>query len=235
MIRLILFIVVGLLAGLGGGSGFAVLRAKKSFAAQDAYRAKIVADSIAEGGERTAPAKHEPPKPDSSVAPDSAGSHVIANGPAKPVDSTAHAGTTGVAPGADAGKTGIAEAGRANSGAPNTAPPTGVTGGPSSAIAAKGLTGAAKPMAVPSAAPAVEGSAAAGGAASGVQPKRIGKIFAAMAPKDAAKVLAQLDNTDVQAILGSLNEKQAAAILTNFPPDRAAIISKNAMRGATKP
>jgi hypothetical protein len=238
MIRLILFALVGLLAGLGGGSGFAVLRAKKSFAAQDAYRAKVVADSIAESTERVAPASHTPATQDSAVAPDSAARSTIAGTgqQAKSTDSASHAPSPGAVPGAVAEKKVVAEAGAAHPGtssAPSVAGANGTKGAaPTSASTA--TVGAATAGVTPPAATDTEAGAALP-PGEGVQPRRISKIFAAMAPKDAAKVLAQLDNMDVQAIIGSLNDKQAAAILTNFPPERAAIISRNAMRGASKP
>ena len=54
MIKLILFAVVGLLVGIGGGSAVSVMNAKKVYAAEVSRRASIVADSIAKAEEEGA-------------------------------------------------------------------------------------------------------------------------------------------------------------------------------------
>jgi hypothetical protein len=48
MIKLVIFGVLGLVVGMGGGSAMSVMKAKKAFATHEAQRAKIVADSLAE-------------------------------------------------------------------------------------------------------------------------------------------------------------------------------------------
>ena len=48
MIKLVIFGVLGLALGLGGGSAMSVMKAKKTFAAWEAKKAKAVADSLDE-------------------------------------------------------------------------------------------------------------------------------------------------------------------------------------------
>lgn len=239
MIRLVLFVLVGVLAGLGGGTGVSVLRAKKAFAAVQAWHAKQVADSLAEAQSGAAPevhaardsvAKDGVAKRDSSTATrrDSSGAHTAA---APPGRTPAVGGAT---PGSkESGTTTPVTAGAkpTQTGTSSTAPgPNHVETGAAKVGASQPAPAAARTTAVatPKVSPADSAAAAA-------QPKRIAKIFAAMAPKDAAKVLGQLDNADIQLILGSLGTKQAAAILTYFPPDRAAALSKAAMKPAKAP
>lgn len=60
--------------------------------------------------------------------------------------------------------------------------------------------------------------------------QRLAKIFGNMAPKDAAKVLDQMSDADVRGILSYMGDKQAAAVLAGMSAARVAAIT----RGATK-
>jgi len=208
MIKLILFAVVGLLVGIGGGSAVSVMNAKKVYAAEVSRRASIVADSIAKAEEEGA--KHvaaTADHPDSTSAHDSVATDAqvadagAAHGPAAP---TTHTPRPVVAK-PSSGYNRAVQTVESN-GAPGTVPKT-VTR----------PTPPAKPVATATSAP---------GAA------KVAKIFAAMPAKDAATVLEQLDDAEVQSVISTLNEKQAAAILRNMPPERAALISKAVLRSA---
>jgi hypothetical protein len=240
MIKIVIFAVLGLLVGLGGGSAFSVLKAKKAFAAQGAQQAKVVADSLAkaeeEGSKHAAPAATK----DSTHAP---------------IDSTPpaelHSSPSGTKPSVTGG--GVTPSPKAKTVTPP--PRSSAPVSTKDSVIAKHAVGTAAPAkvapapwnrAVATIQPRVTVPPTASGKASGplppktapapITPDKIGKIFAAMPARDAAKVLEQLDDSDVQSILGSLSGKQAAAILQSFPPIRAAAISKAALRGGvTKP
>lgn len=55
---------------------------------------------------------------------------------------------------------------------------------------------------------------------------RMAKIFAAMEAKDAAAVLENLSNEEVQAILSNMSDRKVAEILGEFSPERAAGLSR---------
>ncbi len=223
MMKLILFAVIGLLVGVGGGSAVSVLKARKAFASVVAQRAKVVADSIAKvaeaGSTRASPAPRgtEPPAPaDSSAASDAAAG-----------DSTAH--------GAGRVATNARIATRADSAVPSPAgahgPMATVAHPPAYSRAVQTVESNGIPPAGPRTAtvPALPSKPIVTAA---TQPgmARVAKILAAMPPKDAAKVLEQLDDADVQGVIEVLNDKQAAAILRNLPPLRAAQVSKGVLR-----
>ena len=229
MLKLILFAVVGLVVGIGGGSAVSVMKAKQAYAADVARKAKLVADSLARAEEE--------------------GAKAVAHAAG---DSTAHDGAGAAGDAAQA-----AEAAHAAEAAP-AAPTAPARGAPHAAASRKPATGdAGAPTATPGAATAARAYGRAtqtveanGGAAvrsavakSPAPPARplpdaaaapgmakVAKIFAAMPPKDAAKVLEQLDDIEVQGVISALAEKQAAAILQNFPAPRAALISKGVLR-----
>lgn len=229
MLKLIILAAIALLVGLGGGSAFSVLKAKKAFASQGALHAKAVSDSLAkleaEGSQHAAAAA-----PDDSSGKGADSSH------ASPVHtSTGEAPGASVPPGATASSPKGTKTPPAKSAPPATTPATdtvwnravatvesGATSRPAAGLAPRG-------PALPSTAPDKAGTTS-------LTPERIGKIFAAMPAKEAAKVLVQLDDADVQAILGAVSAKHAAAILQNLPPVRAAAISRAELRGGvTKP
>ena len=238
MMKLVIFAVLGLCVGIGGGSAFAVMKAKTAHAAEVARTATTVADSLAKVQE--VGDKHVA----SAGAPDSAGTAVDSSG--------AHAG--GVSErnhaAADSPEHAVAKPGPAAVGTQTSAPTPSVASHDPPPVAP--VTTSAKPgksfdralaTVASNGTPTVAGSSfkprppalpakpiTIAPPAPGVT--KVAKIFAAMPAKDAAKVLEQLGDNDIQSVLGGLNEKQAAAILQNFPTARAAAISKAALRSA---
>lgn len=215
MIKIILFAVIGLLVGLGGGSAVSVMKAKKAYAADVARKAQVVADSLAKAEEE-------------------GGKHVAAKEGA--ADSTAHDSTAtdsaaaegeGAKPATDVASHDAPPAahGPEPKAAPTPKPPKvysrAVQTVEANGSRPEGTRATGRPSLPPKPLPALP-----------VQPgaTKVAKIFAAMPPKDAAKVLEQLDDAEVQSVISSVSEKQAAAILQNFPPARAAAISKAVLR-----
>jgi len=226
MVKLILFAVIGLVVGLGGGSAVSVMKAKKAFAAEVALKAQVVADSLAkaeEGGPRdTAHAST-----DSVAVGDSASHDSTAVAPTRNASGSHRAAPSVAAGGAPSGTPGNTRPASRGDSAPPAANPVNPRSY-SRATQTVESNGAQRDPARP-AAPSVPGkpivtSAPPPGAA------KLAKIFAAMPPKDAAKVLDQLDDADVQSVIATLSEKQAAAILQHFPAPRAAVISKAVLR-----
>lgn len=215
MIRLIIIVVVGLIAGVGGGTGLAVVRARQSWSADSATR-RILAESLAVHNDSAAADSTAPHlEPDSTDVASSVKGVTAGDSAHAPAAALSTQDST-TAP-RKAGESSVAHIAR---------PP----GGKRSDSASTPIALPPKPLTVAHA----DGAAPAGAEpAPTVMPTRkIARIFAAMPPKEASKVLEQLDDSDVRTILSSLNEKQAATILSNFPPQRAASISKAAMRAA---
>lgn len=221
MIKVILFAVIGLLVGLGGGSAVSVMKAKKAYAADVAHKAQLVADSLAKAEEEGS--KHVASKEkgadstahDSTATDSAAVEGMGAKGAehAPPTDVAAH----------DAPPAKVEEAPAKHEPAPAT-PKTysrAVKTVEANGTRPEGTRTATRPSLPPKPLPAAP-----------VQPgaTKVAKIFAAMPPKDAAKVLEQLDDAEVQSVISAVSEKQAAAILQSFPPARAAAISKAVLR-----
>ena len=233
MVKIIIFAVLGLVVGLGGGSAFSVMRAKKAFAADTAVRAKVVADSLAkleEGGAKHA--EKGPAHGDSTLA--AADSATSEAGEATPHDAHTDAakpegeaeakvgGEPAAAPhGATPTDTPAKSAGKAPRSFSRAVETVEAHGTPKSSAALSAVRlPALPPKPVPTTAQPAPGAA------------KVAKIFAAMPAKDAAKVLEQLDDSEVQAVLSNVSDKQAAAILQSFPATRAAAISKAVLRSA---
>lgn len=217
MIKLIIFLVLGVAVGIGGGTAASVMKARKAFATFEAGKAKAVADSIAKGTERpgddVASTEHGAPAADSAKTDSATAPHMASGVPATS-EKGAHAATTARA---NAGK-----ATRRDSPAPTSTRPS-TTSKAVETVVAGGATDRPRLAALPpKPAEAVIGA---------TQSEKVAKIFAAMPAKDAAKVLEQLDDPEVQSILNGLSAKQAAGILQYLPPARAASISKLVLRG----
>lgn len=223
MLKLILFAVVGLVVGIGGGSAVSVMKAKQAYAADVARKAKLVADSLARAEEEGAKAVAH--AAGDSTAHDGAG----AAGDAAQAAEAAHAAEAAPARGAPhaaaSRKPATGDAG-APTATPGAATAARAYGRATQTVEANGGAAVRSAVAKPPAPPArpLPDAAAAPGMA------KVAKIFAAMPPKDAAKVLEQLDDIEVQGVISALAEKQAAAILQNFPAPRAALISKGVLR-----
>lgn len=209
--KLVLFAILGLLLGVGGGAAMSVMNAKKSFAAYDARRARVVADSIEQAAQHPAGA-------DSTAAAPGDSSH------ATPGDTT-HGGAIA---NAATSKDGHAPApvAAADAHAPATATATPPGGGRQRATATVEAHGGTLPAGTPQLVKRGTGSVAPTPGQD-----KLGRIFAAMPAKEAARVLEQLSDADVHEILGSLSDKQAAGIMQFLPSPRAASISKLALKG----
>ncbi|MDQ8162421.1 MAG: hypothetical protein P3C10_07550 [Gemmatimonadota bacterium] len=229
MKQLIIPIVIGLLAGLGGGTGYSYMRTAAKYVADsthlaDSLKANPPADSAAADGEHGAPAAHDSTGTDSTGhGMDLPGNHEAA-APMTPADSI-----------------------RALDAARHDAAPAADHAAPAKPAAKPTATPAAKPTATPAAKPDAKPAAAApavnpktnttaaaatvkdasnSGMQTALPEQRLAKIFSAMAAKDAAKVLEQMTDTDVRTILGMMSDRQAAAILSTFSASRAAAISR---------
>jgi MgtE intracellular N domain len=207
MKRVLMLAIIALVAGLGGGTGWSVIRAPA------AKPAAVTADSAAAD----------------SAAADSATADSAAAGPPAVVTPVAPVGKPAAAHVAQAAHgDSSARAGRGRASKPACAPAAADTG-PARRHAAV--------RAAPPPTPAVRQTVKAGimtatipgGAASRVDTARVGqlaRLFAAMPARDAARVLLELDQSDAQVVLSAMDNRHAAEILSNFPPDRAADMSK---------
>ena len=202
MKQLIIPIVIAILAGVGGGSGFAYMRASKAFAADSSQHADSVkANPAKKVTEQDSTATHTAPD---SVAVESA--PVPAHEELTPADSiralvaaraTLKAETKGLA---------------------DAKPVAAVVAGPVKGESTPEIHAAAKPVAKIEA------------LQTSLPEQRLAKIFGAMQAKEAAKVLEQMTDSDVRTILSMMSDRQAAAILTSFSAQRAAVISRGAVR-----
>lgn len=221
MIKLIIFLVLGLAVGIGGGTAASVMKARKAFAAFEAGKAKAVADSIAKDAEHpkgdVATSEHGDPATDSVKVDSAVASHDAPETPKTP-EKDAHgvpkAPVTAKAPAGGREPAAHAPAKPAKPSGTSKAVETVVAGGSTDRPRLAALP--------PKPAAAVIGT---------TQSEKVAKIFGQMPAKDAAKVLEQLDDNEVQAILTGLSAKQAAGIMQNLPAARAAAISKLVLRG----
>ncbi len=205
MKHLLIPVLIAVLAGVGGGSGFAYMRTAKAFVADSIQRA----DSI-----RT----HPPARVAAVEAHDGADAAPVDEPVAMtPADSLrAVEAARAQAPGAAATPAPVASKSAQPPGSQSPAPTTAAATTAANAGTADvaNLVRAARNEAMSTALPE----------------QRLAKIFTAMSPKDAAKVMDQMPDTDVRAILALMSDRSAAAVLTQFQPARAATITKGAAR-----
>ncbi len=216
MNKLIVPAVVAVLAGVGGGSGVAYVRAKKAAVVVGAHLADSVKAHVKDSTEK---AEKKAKAVEDSATVDSA-----AMGPLTPADSiraarnlptTLSEATHGLANAVDPMHPESAAKVDPKHPEPVAKIDAKAMGDPKTKPGAVEPAKAVEPVhAVP---PQVE---------SALPEKRIAKIFGAMQSKDAARVLEQMNDSDVRIILGLMPDKQAAAILSTFPPQRAAAISR---------
>lgn len=229
MKKLLIPVLIAVFAGVGGGSGFAYVRASKTYVA-DSTR---IADSL----------KAHPPAAHDSSAHDSSA-----------VAATAHAAAdSGVAvehvPMTPADSIRALEAARASLNSATRNAPKAL---PDSATPAHAPTSTPPaPKAGEHAAPAAHTEPSKPGAATAsaatlirdarndamntpLPEQRLAKIFAAMSPKDAAKVMDQMPDADVRQILALMSDRSAAAVLSQFSPTRAATITNGAAHTPVK-
>ncbi|MBL0173465.1 MAG: hypothetical protein IPP90_22795 [Gemmatimonadaceae bacterium] len=226
MKKLLIPVLIAVLAGVGGGSGFAYMRASKAYVADSTQ----LADSL----------KAHPPAAPDSLAPDSS---------AHESTTSVHVPTTEVLPMTPADSIRAVEESRASlhgatKGLPDAAPPT-----PAATATPKPDPKHAEPAAADPKhpAPAAHVDAPKPGSTTAsvanivrdarneamntaLPEQRLSKIFAAMSAKDAAKVMEQMPDADVRAILAMMSDRTAAAVLSQFPAARAAAITKGAVR-----
>lgn len=217
MKQLIIPIVIGLLAGLGGGTGYSYMKTSAKYTADSTHVADSLkahpadstqADSTqSEAGHGDAAAHDSVPVDIAARGMDAPGSHEAAP-PMTPADSIR-----------------LLDAARRDSKSVSAKPAPDAHATPSLKSQTQSPAASdAKPSAASAANVVKESRDAA--MSSALPEQRLAKIFAAMAAKDAAKVLDQMTDGDVRTILGMMNDRQAAAILTSMPASRAAAISK---------
>ena len=239
MKKLLIPVVIAILAGVGGGSGFAYMNAEKT----PTKSAKAHADSSehAEGDstahESTDSTSHDGAAADSAShegAPDTTTAHDAGHAPSPgksdehapmtPADSlrqvaaeraSLRASTKGmkdVAPATDHGAAAAADHGAGDAKAATKPAEKVKPSTPTTTVA--GMVRDARNDALNTPLPE----------------QRLAKIFSNMSAKDAAKVMEQMPDGDVRAILSLMNDRTAAAVLTQFPPARAAGITKGTAR-----
>lgn len=202
MKQLIIPFVIGLLAGLGGGTGAAYMRTSAKFVADSTH----LADSL----------KANPPV-DSTAARDSTAADSTGHGMDLPGNQEATAPMTP----ADSIRA-LAAARR------DTKPEAKPEAKPAVKPAVKpaAVKPAVKPKMKATAAVATVNDTVNSDMQTALPEQRLAKIFSAMAAKDAGKVLEQMTDNDVRIILSKMSDRQAAAILSTFSASRAAVISR---------
>ncbi len=247
---LIIPIAIGLLAGLGGGTGYAYMKASQASAHapadSTAQHDSTAHDSTAAEGEHApadstatadsaATAEELPLTPADSLRALELARAMIRSGKADPAAAQHEPVTTRLAD---------VKPSEPTKSATNADPKTEHKVEPS-AVPVK-ATAKVEPKADPKVDPKVDPKAEAKGptasAAAVVKDardaamhtplpeQRLAKIFGAMAPKDAAKVMEQMSDNDVRAILGFMGDKQAGALLALMSPARVANITRGGAR-----
>lgn len=255
MKKLLVPVLIAVLAGVGGGSGFSYMQVSKAYLADsllrvDSLRAHPPEDDPEKHG--AAPASQEHAADDIMTAEEAL--------PMTPADSIRalaesrkplRSATRDVA---DASGHGTREPD--TRGATTPARATAPAGPPSTQHASDTAEAgdAHAPVRAPAPKPGAPGSSGASNAGSGaggvstsvvadrirevrndamsttLPEQRLAKIFAAMSAKDAAKVMEQMPDSDVRSILSLMSDRSAAAVLSQFPAARAAAITKGALK-----
>ena len=215
MKQLIIPIAIGLLAGLGGGTGYSYMKTSAKYTADsthlaDSLKAHPPADAT-HADSTHADSTHADSTHGGAAARgmDAPGSHEAA-APATPADSIRALVSARRDLKAVPAKPAPATAPDAHVAPSLKAQTPSVTDAKASAESAATIVKNARDAAMQTALPE----------------QRLAKIFAAMAAKDAAKVLDQMTDGDVRMVLGMMNDRQAAAILTSMSAARAAAIAK---------
>ena len=200
MKRLIIFAVVGLVIGVGGGTGASVMlgRAAAKRAAAAAADSAAKKDSL----------------PSVASTPDSA--------PRPVTPETAHTDSA-------AGDSADHAVAQAPIGRPDSAPQRPVAPANEALTVANGTAAAEKSGDGAGIITATVPKNAASQVDT-VRVGRLARLFSAMPARDAAKVLLQLDDSDAQLVLSAMDNRHAAEVLANFPPDRAATMSRLTLR-----
>ncbi len=216
MKQLIIPIAIGLLAGLGGGTGYAYMKTSARYTADSTH----VADSL----------KAHPPT-DSTTADST--HHAAAAHDSVPADGEADGEADGAAHG---NARGMDMPGTHEAAAPMT-PADSIRQldaarhelKSTSATPVEGKSVETR-VAPATSTPAVVKQAREAAMPTALPEQRLAKIFSAMSAKDAAKVLDQMTDGDIRTILGMMSDRQAAGILTAMSATRAAAISKGSSK-----
>jgi hypothetical protein len=215
MKRLILPLIVALLAGIGGGTGYAIMSIAPASAPAHGDSTNTAGDSTAVHADSA-----------EAAAPDS--THTALHPADLPVGAPSHDPALAPTP---------ADSIRAEQAARALIKPES-NGGRSAAGTTKGAVAAtaASPDASAGAArkapPAAALASPVSALSSALPEQRLAKIFGAMQAKDAGKVLEQMTDSDIRTVLGMMSDRQAAAILSTLSPPRAGAITRGAVRGA---
>lgn len=231
MKKLLIPVIIAVLAGVGGGSGFSYMQASKKYVADSTALADSLKAHPEAKTDSAATHEGEAPAAHADTAP------TVEPPPMTPADSiraveasrgALHEATKGVADAAPAKAE--SKAAPAASSKHEPAKPEPVKAATKAEPAKADAKGAdSKGNSTASVADVVR-EKRNDALSTPLPEQRLAKIFSAMSAKDAAKVMEQMPDNDVRTILGLMNDKTAAAILTQFPPQRAAAITKGASR-----
>ena len=231
MKQLIIPIAIGLLAGLGGGTGYSYMKTSAKYVADstklaDSVKAHPLADSThadsTDGNTAHGNTAHDGGTAHDTVPADSAAHGMNAPGaheaaaPMTPADSIRALVAARRDLKAAPAKVAPAPAPDAHAAPSLKAQTPLITDAKASAESAATIVKNARDAAMHTALPE----------------QRLAKIFSVMAAKDAAKVLDQMTDGDVRMILGMMNDRQAAAILTSMSAARAAAITKGGIKAS---
>ena len=214
MKRLIVPVVIALLAGIGGGSGYAYMSSSAPVAADSAKHddsTSVTGDSAKVRGADSASATTDSTRRAAHPAdlPPSADSLQHAALPLTPADSIRALQAARVAVKPENKPAAVVKPLAAKTAATTGNSPVGIATGK---VAPAGILTPSPLQALPE--------------------QRLAKIFGAMQAKDAGRVLEQMTDNDIRTVLGMMSDRQAAAILSTLSPQRAAAITKGAVRGA---
>jgi len=226
MKRLIIPIVIALLAGIGGGSGYAYMNTSPA----------VHADSAAHDSTSHGSTIAEKTRDDASGATtDAAIVDSMHSADSMSAADTSHPAPTALTTPSDSIRAMQAARATFRSEVKGYAPPAPAAARGPMATPTNGTmtsSAVAKGTDAPSTSEVAEVVRAARNDAlsTALPEQRLAKIFAAMQAKDAAKVLEQMTDSDIRAILGLMSDRQAAAIIATLPAQRAANITRGGTR-----
>jgi hypothetical protein len=235
MKKLLIPVLIAVLAGVGGGSGFAYMQASKAYVVDSTH----LADSLkahpatVDSAKSAAHAVTEAPvlEPVVEAPPMTPADSIRALEASRTALRTATKGVTDAAQPEHAPATVPAAADKHAAPAPAAAPDKHAANAPAKSAPAAPDAHAELPKAGSTTSVAnIVRDARNEAMKTALPEQRLAKIFSAMSAKDAAKVMEQMPDTDVRAILAMMSDRTAAAVLTQFPAARAAAITKGAAR-----
>jgi len=222
--KLVIYLVAGLVVGLGSGTVWKALEVKSEVeAAMSAAADSILADSVllaavTDGDEDAAEEGEDDPTSDEADTHDSA----------DPDDDTEEGAPDPAGPdqtaASEVGDDGADEESPAESegDSPQEEEPAAAPADGDESSTALGEIG-------PASVDEIRMPTGAGSAVTDEGARRLARVFGAMRAADAARVLSELSDPEVEAILIKLGDRQAGQILSTFPPDRAADLSRRVL------